>query len=197
MRRKKRFGKPRKQVREHRINDEITGKQARLITDDGAELVSIEEALKRARQADLDLVEIARSKDVPVVKIISYGKFKFEKSKKEKESKKKQKVIQNKEIKMGPKIDVGDFDRKCNLAEEFLSDGDNVKVTMRFRGREMAHTEIGLEKMNEFAERLNEVGHLDRKPQLEGRIMSMVLRPTGKKSKPKSDKDKNDSSEEE
>lgn len=179
---KRGFRRPPRVKREHRLNQEIKEPQVRLIADDGAGMVSRDEALSRARQEGVDLVEIAQQDGVPVVKIIDYGKFKFEKSKKDKEAKKKQKVIQVKEIKMGPKIDVGDFDRKANLAREFIDESENnVKVTMRFRGREMAHTEIGLEKMKSFFEKLQDVAVIEKEPSLEGRIMSMILRPKGKK----------------
>ena len=100
------------------------------------------------------------------------------------EAKKKQKVIQIKEIKMGPKIDTGDFDRKCKEAINFLNEGDNVKVTMKFRGREMQHTALGVEKLNEFCNKVSESAHMDKKPNLEGRMMSMTLRSKGAKPKP-------------
>ncbi|MDH5719043.1 MAG: translation initiation factor IF-3 [Spirochaetia bacterium] len=182
---KKRFGKHGRVFRDTRINNEITEEKVRLITDDGAKLISIEEALKMSRESGEDLVEITKSKDWPIVKIIDYGKYKFEKAKKDKESKKKQKVIQIKEIKMGPKIDVGDFERKCLMAKNFLLEGDNVKVSMRFRGREMAHTDLGLEKLQNFAKNIEEDAVVEKPPSLEGRIMSMILRPKGKKSQDK------------
>lgn len=176
-----RFSRVRRPQRDHRINEDITEPTVRLITGDGAQDLSTEQAKRRAAELGVDLVEIARQGDVPIVKIIDYGKFKFEKSKKEKENKKKQRVIQVKEIKMGPKIDTGDFDRKVRLAAEFLEEGDSVKVSMRFRGREMAHTGLGKEKLSHFAQKLAEDASLDKEPNLEGRIMSMVLRPKGKK----------------
>lgn len=175
-----RFNRNRRPQREHRINDEITEPEVRLIAESGAQLVRTSDALMQAREAGVDLVEIARGQEVPIVRIIDYGKFKFEKAKKDKENKKRQKVIQIKEIKMGPKIDTGDFDRKAHDAREFLDEGDNVKVTMKFRGREMQHTEIGLEKLNAFFEKLTDCGILEKKPSLEGRMMSMVIRPKGK-----------------
>lgn len=174
------FRGPRRSVREHRINEEIREPKVRLVTESGAEVVPIDQALMRAKQEGVDLVEIAKAADLPIVKIIDYGKFKFEKTKKDKENKKRQKTIQIKEIKLGPKIDVGDFDRKCQLASEFLTEGDNVKVSMRFRGREMAHTEIGLEKMNLFFDNLSELAIQDKNPTMEGRQMVMLLRPKGK-----------------
>lgn len=180
-----RFSKIRRPSREHRINDEITEAQVRIIGEKGAEILSIRDALARAKSQGVDLVEITKGQDVPVVRLVDYGKFKFEKAKKEKEAKKKQKVIQIKEIKMGPKIDVGDFDRKAKEAIGFLHEGDNVKITMKFRGREMQHTALGVEKLNEFYTKVAEAAHLDKKPNLEGRLMSMVLRSKGAKVKPK------------
>lgn len=185
MKNKPPFFTAKKGSREHRINEEIVAEKVRLVSEKGAEVIPLEEALRRAREAGVDLVEIAQAPDMPVVKIIDYGKFKFEKTKKDKENKKKQKVIQVKEIKMGPKIDTGDFDRKVQLAQEFLSEGDNVKVTMRFKGREIAHTELGLEKLNLFKDRLEQVAIVEKMPSLEGRMMSMVLRPRGKNTSPK------------
>ncbi len=168
-------------ARENRINEEITEPEVRLVTDDGAELIKTSVALARAKEGNVDLVEIAKAGDVPIVKIIDYGKFKFEKTKKDKENKKKQKVIHIKEVKIGPKIDTGDFERKTQLAREFLEEGDQVKVSMRFRGREMAHTEIGKEKLMELVGLLEDVGTLDKKPVLEGRQIILVIRPKGKK----------------
>lgn len=178
-----RFSRGRRPAREHRLNDEITESQVRVISDKGTELLSTRDALARAKAEGVDLVEITKGQDVPVVRLVDYGKFKFEKAKKEKEAKKKQKVIQIKEIKMGPKIDTGDFDRKCKEAIQFLSEGDNVKVTMKFRGREMQHTALGVEKLNEFHAKVGEFAHMDKKPNLEGRIMSMTLRSKGAKPK--------------
>lgn len=181
MRRKKRFTRPQKAFKDTLTNEEIKGPMVRLITDEGAVSISIEEALNKAREAGIDLVEIANNNGESIVKIIDYGKYKFEKTKKEKENKKRQKVIQVKEVKMGPKIDVGDFDRKVSMARSFLADGDNVKVSMRFRGREMAHTEIGLDKMKKFADDLFEDAIIEKEPSLDGRIMTMVIRPKSKK----------------
>lgn len=178
-----RFSKMRRPTREHRINEDITEPQVRLVGEKGAELIATRDALARARELGVDLVEITKGQDVPVVRLVDYGKFKFEKAKKEKEAKKKQKVIQIKEIKMGPKIDTGDFERKCKEAINFLCDGDNVKVTMKFRGREMQHTALGMEKLDEFYKKVADYAHLDKKPNLEGRMMSMTLRSKGIKPK--------------
>lgn len=177
------FSKFKKPQREHRINEDIIEPQVRLISDAGTELLHTRDALRRAKDAGVDLVEITKGQEVPIVRIIDYGKFKFEKAKKEKEAKKKQKVIQIKEIKMGPKIDTGDFDRKCKEAINFLDEGDNVKITMKFRGREMQHTDLGAEKLNDFYAKVSEHAHLDKRPNLEGRMMSMVLRSKGIKPK--------------
>lgn len=187
VRRKKFIRGKKRAVREHRINEEITEPNVRLVGEEAGVITSAE-ALQRAKDLGVDLVEIAKGQDPPIVRIIDYGKFKFEKAKKDKENKKHQKTIQVKEVKLGPKIDIGDFDRKCNLAQSFLNEGDNVKVTMRFKGREMAHTELGLEKMQNVIKFLEETGMVDREPKLEGRIMSMVLRPKGKKSGPEKNK---------
>jgi len=178
-----RFSKLRRPTREHRINEDITESQVRIIGEKGQEVLTTRDALARAKSQGVDLVEITKGQDVPVCRIVDYGKFKFEKAKKEKEAKKKQKVIQIKEIKMGPKIDVGDFDRKAKEAIGFLHEGDNVKITMKFRGREMQHTALGVEKLNEFYTKVAEAAHLDKKPNLEGRLMSMVLRSKGAKPK--------------
>ena len=171
---------PKKPIRKNRINEEIDSLQVRLITEEGQELVNTADALRMAKEQAVDLVEITRQ-DIPIVKIIDYGKFKFEKDKKEKINKKKQKVIHLKEIKMGPKIDVGDFERKCQSAREFLNGGDNVKVSMRFKGREIAHTSLGMDKMNEYAHNIEDAGVLEKRPILEGKVISMIFRPKGKK----------------
>ena len=169
-----------KPVRKNRLNEEIDSAEVRLITDDGQELVTTEEALRRAKEAGVDLVEITQQ-DIPIVKIIDYGKFKFEKEKKDKVNKKKQKVIHLKEVKIGPKIDVGDFQRKCEEAKKFLNDGDNVKVSMRFRGREITHSHLGMDKMKEFVVCIEDTGVLEKVPTLESKIISMIFRPKSKK----------------
>ena len=181
IRRKKFFKGKKRHVREHRLNNEITEPMVRLIEEGGAQVLPTIEAIKMAREAEVDLVEIAKGQDPPIVRIIDYGRFKFEKAKKDKESKKHQRTIQVKEVKMGPKIDVGDFDRKCQMAIDFLDEGDNVKVSMRFKGREMAHTELGLEKMQNVIAKLEGIAVVEKNPKLEGRMMTMVLRPKGKK----------------
>ena len=179
---KRRFIRRLRQERENRINEEITSEKVRLVSEKGSKVLLFKEVLNIAQTRGEDVVEIVKNQDFPVVKIIDYGKFKFDKAKKEKENRKKQRVIHLKEIKMGPKIDSNDFDRKCSMAKNFLEGGDSVKVTMRFRGREMAHTELGLDKLNLFYENLEGIALLDKKPSLEGRMMTMVLKTkSGKK----------------
>ena len=119
---------------ENRINDHIKASKVRLVEGDKSNIISLEEALSRAKNQEQDLVQITKNQEIPIVKIVDYGKFKFNKAKKEKENKKKQKTTHIKEVKMGPKIDINDFQRKCLMARSFLEGGDTVKVTMRFRG---------------------------------------------------------------
>ncbi len=163
----------------HEINEQIQDPQVRLIDDEGVQLgiVSAEEALRIATERGYDLVKIAPNSVPPVCRIMDYGKFRFEQTKKEKEAKKNQRVIEVKEIRMSPSIDTNDFNTKLKNAQKFLSDGDRVKVSVRFRGREMAHTEIGVDLLKEFAEKCAEIANLDKAPKLEGRNMSMFLSP--------------------
>ena len=150
-----------------------------MIGADGSQLgiMTSSDALALAEEKDLDLVKIAPNAVPPVCKIMDYGKFRFEQLKKEKEAKKNQKVVEIKEIRMSPGIDVGDFNTKLKNAQKFLSDGNRVKVSVRFRGREMAHTEIGRDLLNKFAELCTEVSTLDKAAKLEGRNMSIFLSP--------------------
>ena len=134
-------------------------------------------ALKIAEENELDLVKIAPGSNPPVCKIMDYGKFRFEQTKKEKEAKKNQRVIEIKEIRMSPGIDTNDFNTKLRNGQKFLSDGDRVKVSVRFRGREMAHTEIGEVLLRDYADKCAEIAVLDKAPKLEGRNMSIVLSP--------------------
>jgi len=163
----------------YQINEEITDKEVRLIDDEGAQLgiMSADEALKIATEKELDLVKIAPGSNPPVCRIMDYGKFRFEQAKKEKEAKKNQRVIEIKEIRMSPSIDTNDLNTKLKNAQKFLADGDRVKVSVRFRGREMAHTEIGEVLLKEFASKCAEVANLDKAPKLEGRSMSIFLSP--------------------
>ena len=134
-------------------------------------------ALKIAEENELDLVKIAPGSNPPVCKIMDYGKFRFEQTKKEKEAKKHQRVIEIKEIRMSPGIDTNDFNTKLRNGQKFLSDGDRVKVSVRFRGREMAHTEIGEVLLRDYADKCAEIAVLDKAPKLEGRNMSIFLSP--------------------
>ena len=140
-------------------------------------VLSIEEALERADEYGLDLVEVSPNADPPVCKILDYGKFKYEAQKKKNEAKKKQKVIEVKEIKMRPNIDEHDYQTKMRNVNRFLGDGDKVKLTMRFRGREMAHQEIGLNVLKRIQEELEEIAKVEAHPKLEGRQMIMVVAP--------------------
>ena len=164
---------------QHQLNEEITDKEIRLIGENGEQLgiVSGEEALRTAEEQGLDLVKISPQATPPVCKLMNYGKYKFEQSKREKEARKNQHVVEIKEIRMSPGIDVGDFNTKLKNAQKFLSDGNRVKVSVRFRGREMAHTEIGRDLLNKFAELCTEVSTLDKAAKLEGRNMSIFLSP--------------------
>ena len=163
----------------HQINEEILDKEVRLIGDQGEQLgiMSAQEALKIAVEKELDLVKIAPGSNPPVCKVMDYGKFRFEQAKKEKEAKKNQRVIEIKEIRMSPGIGENDFNTKLKNGQKFLNDGDRVKVSVRFRGREMAHTEIGEQLLKDFAAKCSDIATLDKNPKLEGRNMSMFLSP--------------------
>ena len=163
----------------HQINEEILDKEVRLIGDQGEQLgiMSAQEALKIAVERELDLVKIAPGSNPPVCKVMDYGKFRFEQAKKEKEAKKNQRVIEIKEIRMSPGIGENDFNTKLKNGQKFLTDGDRVKVSVRFRGREMAHTEIGEQLLKDFASKCADIATLDKNPKLEGRNMSMFLSP--------------------
>ena len=165
------------------INEEIRDKEVRLIGNDGEQLgiVSAKEALKIAAEKDLDLVKIAPQAQPPVCRIMDYGKYCFEQAKREKEARKNQKVVDVKEIRLSLNIDTNDFNTKVNHAVKFLKAGNKVKVSLRFRGREMAHTELGKESIACFAEACSEYGIVAKEPKLEGR--SMVLFMSAKPSK--------------
>ena len=164
---------------EHQINEEIREKEVRLIDSEGQQLgiMSSQEALKIADEQGLDLVKISPQAVPPVCKLMNYGKFRFEQSKKEKEARKNQHVVEIKEIRMSPSIDVGDFNTKLKNGQKFLQGGDRLKVTIRFRGREMAHTNIGEQLLRDFAAKCADIANLDKQPKLEGRNMSMFLSP--------------------
>ena len=163
----------------HQINEEINDKEVRLIGAEGEQLgiMSAAEALRIATEQEMDLVKIAPGSNPPVCKIMDYGKFRFEQTKKEKEAKKNQRVIEIKEIRMGPSIGENDFNTKLKNGQKFLTDGDRVKVSVRFRGREMAHTEIGAQLLKDFAAKCADIANMDKAPKLEGRNMFMFLSP--------------------
>jgi len=140
-------------------------------------VVSKEEGVEMAFEAGLDLVEVSPNAEPPVCKILDYGKYKYEEQKKANEARKKQKTIDVKEIKMRPGIDVHDYDVKMRNVRRFLGDGDKVKVTIRFRGREMAHQDLGLKVLNRVRDELEELAKVEQFPQLEGRLMTMVIAP--------------------
>lgn len=161
------------------INEEIQEKEIRLIGEDGEQLglMSSEAAMAIAEEKELDLVMISPAAKPPVCKIMDYGKFRFEQSKREKEAKKNQRVMDVKEIRMSPGIGENDFNTKLKNGQKFLADGDRLKVTVRFRGREMAHTSIGEKLLKDFAAKCAEIANLDKDPKLEGRTMSIFLSP--------------------
>jgi translation initiation factor IF-3 len=168
-----------------RINEQIRVREVRLIREDGEQgIMPIQEALALAREQGVDLVEVAPQANPPVVKILDYGKFKFENEKKVRDSKKKQKLLKLKEIRMQPKIDDHDLDFKSKHVKEFLAEGNKVKVTVRFRGRELAHTELGLVVLKDVLARIEGDYVMDKQPAMEGRFMSMVLSPKAKTGKP-------------
>ncbi len=164
---------------EHQINEEIRDKEVRLIDAEGNQMgvVSLAVAQQTALDSGLDLVKIAPKAEPPVCRVMDYGKFRFEQAKKEKEARRNQKIVEIKEVRLSAKIDVHDFEVRVKAAEKFLSAGDKVKVSIRFRGREMAHTSIGLTVMNRFAEACAEYGTVEKAPKLEGRQMLMFLAP--------------------
>ncbi|MDR3123053.1 MAG: translation initiation factor IF-3 [Treponema sp.] len=165
-----------------RINEQIRVREVRLIKDDGEQrVVATAEALALAKEQGLDLVEVAPQAAPPVVKIMNYGKYKFENEKKVRDSRKKQKLLKLKEIRMQPKIDDHDLDFKSKHVQEFLGEGNKVKVTVRFRGRELAHTELGLEVLKDVLKRIEGDYVMDKPPTMEGKFMSMTLSPKVKK----------------
>jgi translation initiation factor IF-3 len=167
----------------HQLNEEIRDSEVRLIGSTGEQLgiMSAAQAQHIADEQGLDLVKISPQATPPVCKLMDYGKFRFEQSKREKEARKNQHVVEIKEVRMSPGIDVGDFNTKLKNAQKFLTEGNRVKVSVRFRGREMAHTEIGRDLLVRFAEQSSEVSTLDKEPKMEGRSMSIFLSPkTGK-----------------
>ena len=159
------------------INEQIRDREVRLIGEDGEQLgiMSSREAMKLAAEANLDLVKIAPTAKPPVCKIIDYGKYKYEQTRKEKEAKKKQKTVEVKEVRLSPNIDTNDLNTKVNNARKFLEKGDKVKVTLRFRGREMAHMSKSKYILDDFAESLKDIATIDKPSKVEGRSMVMFL----------------------
>ena len=167
-----------------RINEMIRVREVRLIDDEGNQLgiVATTEALKMAKERELDLVEVSPNANPPVCKILDFGKYRFEQEKKLRDSKKNQKVLKLKEIRMQPKIGSGDLDTKAKHVQEFLNEGDKVKVTIRFRGRELAHTELGYDVLKEVEKRLTEGSYVvEKEPKMDGRFMSMTIGSKAKK----------------
>jgi translation initiation factor IF-3 len=163
----------------NQVNEEIREKEVRVIDSDGVQLgiMSTSAALQLAAEKKLDLVNVAPAAKPPVCKILDYGKFRYEQQKKEKEAKKKQKITQVKEIRVSTFIEKHDLEVKANNAAKFLRDGDKVKVSLRFRGREKGYANVGEEVMRTFADAISEVGIIEKKPVLEGRNMTMILGP--------------------
>lgn len=160
-----------------RINEQIRVREVRLIDDLGEQkgIVPTIEALRMAKEKDLDLVEVSPNANPPVCKILDYGKYRFEQEKKLRESKKNQKVLKLKEIRMQPKIGSGDLDTKAKHVQEFLDEGSKVKVTIRFRGRELAHTELGYDVLQEVLKRLTSAYVVEKAPAMDGKTMSMTI----------------------
>ena len=159
------------------INEQIRDKEVRLIGPDGEQLgiVSSKEAQKIADEAGLDVVKIAPNAKPPVCKVIDYGKYRYELARKEKDAKKKQKTVELKEIRLSPNIEANDLNTKMNAARKFLAKGDKVKITLRFRGREMAHMNNSKHILDDFAENLSDVAVVEKAPKIEGRSIGMVL----------------------
>ena len=164
-------------ISELMINERIRDREVRLVSESGEQLgiMSSREALKLAREADLDLVKIAPNAKPPVCKIIDYGKYRYELARKEKEAKKKQKTMEVKEVRLSPNIDTNDLNTKANQARKFITKGDKVKVTLRFRGREMAHMSSSKHVLDDFADMLKDIAVVEKAPKVEGRSMTMFL----------------------
>ncbi len=164
---------------DHQLNEEICDKELRVISEDGTQLgiMSAEQANALADEQGLDLVKISPNAVPPVCRIMDYSKYCFDQRKREKEAKKNQKVVEVKEIRMSPSIDTNDFNTKVKAAQKFLADGNRVKVSVRFRGREMAHTNLGEKLLMDFAEACSEIANMEKNPKLEGRFMAMFLTP--------------------
>ena len=159
------------------INEQIRDREVRVVSESGEQLgiMSAREAMKLAQEAELDLVKIAPTAKPPVCKIIDYGKYRYEMARKEKEARKKQKTVEIKEVRLSPNIESNDLNTKINAASKFITKGDKVKVSLRFRGREMAHVQNSKHILDDFAEALSEIATVEKAPKMEGRSMTMVL----------------------
>jgi translation initiation factor IF-3 len=177
-------------LQEPRFNEKIRAREVRLVDADGSQvgIVNISEALERAQRQDLDLVEVAPQANPPVCRIMDYGKFRYEESQRLKESRRKTVQITMKEVKLRPKIGKGDFDTKVRHMQEFLEEGHKVKVTLQFRGREVAHPELGSKLLNSVIEQLGDIAKVDTHARLEGKSMTMVLSPEKKSTKKPNEK---------
>ena len=159
------------------INEQIRCKEVRVIGEEGQQLgvMASRDALNMAKDAGVDLVMVSPSANPPVCRIVDYGKFKYEQLRKEKEAKKKQKTVEVKEVRLSPNIDVNDLNTKCNAARKFIEKGNKVKVSLRFRGREMAHIDSTKHILEDFAEKLSDIAIIEKAPKMEGRSMMMFL----------------------
>ncbi len=166
-----------KTISELMINEQIRDREVRVIGENGDQLgvMPVKEAQKLADEAGLDLVKIAPTAKPPVCKIVDYGKYRYEQARKEKDAKKKQKTVELKEIRLSPNIDTNDLNTKMNAAKKFLAKGNKVKITLRFRGREMAHMNSSKHILDDFAESLSDVAVVEKAPKVEGRSIGMVL----------------------
>ena len=164
-------------ISELMLNEQIRDKEVRLIGENGEQLgiMSSRDALKLAKEAELDLVKIAPNAQPPVCKIIDYGKYRYEQARREKEAKKKQKVIESKEVRLSPNIDENDLNTKINAVRKFIQKGDRVKVTLRFRGREMSHMAQSKHILDEFAEKLADIAVVEKPAKVEGRSLTLIL----------------------
>ena len=186
-------------AKELSVNEEIRAAEIRVVDEDGSQLgiMKTQDAKKLAFEKGLDLVEIAPGAEPPVCRIMDFGKFRFEKEKKQKEAKKKQQKIDIKEIQLSCRIDTHDFETKLNHARKFLASGNKVKVSVRFKGREMNHTSIGLEVINKLGEACTDIGIIEKPAVLDGRQMLMFLAPKNAAAKPKKEKQQRESGEDE
>lgn len=162
-----------------RINSQIRARDVRVISPEGEQLgiMSIKDALRAAQELDLDLVEVAPNARPPVCRIMDYGKYKYEQTKRQKEARKKQKIVSIKEVRMSPKIEEHDFQVKLRNAERFLKEGNKVKVSVRFRGREVVHSDLARDMLLQMAKNIEHIAKIDRQPAIEGRQMIMILSP--------------------